>query len=266
MWEALADPNKPAPRSEPELAALYSDIRDQISQEAQIIEAVFPQPAVVMRVFLERVFAQVIQTHIEKLLTAAQGSSTLVFLRILALARSSTAQLIDHLKSHDIFRSASRVATNSFESYAVTQNPSNEGSDPAENKPSSSSPYVSLGATVAAISSMLDSQLDEFFSQYLDNSHYLERESKSLTELYASYLLKYARWHVGRVFVFGSLQLVQVVLRTILMLSARYSARPTKPNQRTRSSIAWSISSPVPRLRLLLELSVPDRRARRPQD
>ncbi|KAH9821082.1 exocyst complex component Sec10-like protein [Melampsora americana] len=193
MWEALADPNKPAPRSEPELAELYTDIRHQISQEAQIIEAVFPQPAVVMQVFLQRVFAQVIQTHIEKLIDAAQGSSTLVFLRILALARSSTAKLINDLKSHDFFRSASGVGMSSFESYAMTHDPAaetNEGS-----KPSKGSHHVAGGVGVAAISSMLDTQLDELFSQHLDNSHYLERESKSLTELYASYLLKYARWH-----------------------------------------------------------------------
>lgn len=119
MWEALADPNKPAPRSEPELAELYTDIRHQISQEAQIIKAVFPQPAVVMKVFLLRVFAQVIQTHIEKLISAAQASSTLVFLCVLALARSSTAQLINDLKAHDFFRSASGVAVTLFESCAL---------------------------------------------------------------------------------------------------------------------------------------------------
>ncbi|KAG0145204.1 hypothetical protein CROQUDRAFT_659005 [Cronartium quercuum f. sp. fusiforme G11] len=195
MWDALADPNKPAPKSEPELAELYSDIRHQISQEAQIIEAVFPQPAVVMQVFLQRVFAQVIQTHIEKLISAAQGSSTLVFLRVLALARSSTAQLVNDLKAHDFFRSASGVAASSFESYAMANEPSNEDEDAVAKKPSKSSGVVPGGVGVAAISSMLDQQLDEFFSQHLDNNHYLECESKSLTELYASYLLKYARWH-----------------------------------------------------------------------
>lgn len=50
----------PAPKTEPKLAALFNEIRTTVDQEAQIIQAVFPQPAVVMQVFLQRVFAQVV--------------------------------------------------------------------------------------------------------------------------------------------------------------------------------------------------------------
>ena len=40
------------------LVKLYDDIRITVRKEANIISAVFPQPATVMQVFLQRVFAQ----------------------------------------------------------------------------------------------------------------------------------------------------------------------------------------------------------------
>ncbi|MBW0500625.1 hypothetical protein O181_040340 [Austropuccinia psidii MF-1] len=193
MWETLADPNKPAPKSEPKLEALYCDTRDQISQEAQIIEAVFPQPLVVMQVFLQRVFAQVVQGHIEKLIVAAQGSSSLAFLRVLSLARLSTAKLINDLKAHDFFRlspSNSKFPLDKYNSVRrMIDDDDTSGKAAAINHAASSS----LG--VPALSNMLDQQLDELFSQHLDHNRYLDRESKSLTELYASYLLQFSKWH-----------------------------------------------------------------------
>lgn len=43
------------------MAALFKEIRTTVSQEAQIVKAVFPDPAAVLRVFLQRVFAQVVR-------------------------------------------------------------------------------------------------------------------------------------------------------------------------------------------------------------
>jgi hypothetical protein len=44
------------------MAALFKEIRTTVSQEAQIVKAVFPNPFSVMQVFLQRVFAQVVCT------------------------------------------------------------------------------------------------------------------------------------------------------------------------------------------------------------
>lgn len=60
-WDSLPDPDAPAPKDEPGLASLYEEIRVTVGQEAQIITAVFPNPAIVMQVFLQRVFAQVVR-------------------------------------------------------------------------------------------------------------------------------------------------------------------------------------------------------------
>ena len=57
-WGALSDADAPAPKSESGLSDLCAEIRTTVGQEAQIVQAVFPNPALVMQVFLQRVFAQ----------------------------------------------------------------------------------------------------------------------------------------------------------------------------------------------------------------
>lgn len=57
-WIALPDADAPAPKSESGLSDLFAEIRTTVGQEAQIVQAVFPNPALVMQVFLQRVFAQ----------------------------------------------------------------------------------------------------------------------------------------------------------------------------------------------------------------
>jgi hypothetical protein len=42
------------------MKVLFKEIRTTVSQEAQIVKAVFPNPSGVMQVFLQRVFAQVV--------------------------------------------------------------------------------------------------------------------------------------------------------------------------------------------------------------
>lgn len=57
-WQNLSDPDAAAPTAEPGLYELFREIRATVGQEAQIVQAVFPNPAYVMQVFLQRVFAQ----------------------------------------------------------------------------------------------------------------------------------------------------------------------------------------------------------------
>lgn len=60
-WTTLPDPDASPPKTEPGLIALFDEIRSTVDQEAQIIQAVFPNPPVVMQVFLQRVFAQSVE-------------------------------------------------------------------------------------------------------------------------------------------------------------------------------------------------------------
>jgi exocyst complex component 5 len=57
-WDTLSDPDAPSPKTESGLSELFQEIRSTVDTEAQIVKAVFPNPPVVMQVFLQRVFAQ----------------------------------------------------------------------------------------------------------------------------------------------------------------------------------------------------------------
>lgn len=168
FWRTLPDPLRPAPRFEPTLKALFDDIRATVKDEAQIIQAVFPQPGVVMRVFLQRVFAQVVQQHLEALLDRASATSTLASLRLLHIAHRLTTTLADDLKAFDF--APAITGAGCIAAGAV-------GSD-------------------ATIGQTLDICVDETFAPYLEGKRYLDRERKSLGELYGGFLLRFTRYHV----------------------------------------------------------------------
>lgn len=46
------------------------------------------------------------------------------------------------------------------------------------------------------MAAMLDLAMEELFVPYMEGSRYLEKEGKSLTELYAGKLLRFTNWHV----------------------------------------------------------------------
>ena len=57
-WNSLPDSDASPPNNESGLTELFQEIRTTVDQEVRIVKAVFPNPAVVMQVFLQRVFAQ----------------------------------------------------------------------------------------------------------------------------------------------------------------------------------------------------------------
>ncbi|KAF8484813.1 exocyst complex component Sec10 [Russula ochroleuca] len=173
LWRSLADPNTISPKSETSLTELLLEIRATVGQEAQIVQAVFPNPSFVMQVFLQRVFAQSIQQHMEQLLTRAGNMSELAFLRVLQLIHAQTSVLVDELKSYDM--------------------PSTMPRSPVQNIGLSSA--VPGGAGATAISSILETAMEELFVPYTEGQRYLERESKSLAELYSGYLSTFTRYH-----------------------------------------------------------------------
>ena len=71
----------------------------------------------------------------------------------------------------------------------------------------SSAGGVPATATGASISAMLESAMEELFVPYVEGQRYLEKESKSLSELYASFLTNFTRYHVGVIISFTSLLL-----------------------------------------------------------
>ncbi|GAA6011420.1 hypothetical protein JCM11491_002777 [Sporobolomyces phaffii] len=207
IWDSLPDPNSRAPKTEPGLSNLFDEIRVTVGQEAQIVTAVFPNPSVVMQVFLQRVFAQVIQGYIETLIDTASptsSGSTLAYLRILHLARNQTNNLVEDLKSHEFFRSlSSNSSSNSASSHSRSYSSSLSLSGPSLLNPlgSANSPSSSLfpstrgGGSITQVSQMLDQSIEELFVPYMEGTRYLDKEGKSLTELYAGKLIRFTNWH-----------------------------------------------------------------------
>jgi hypothetical protein len=160
MWEALADPDAEPPGIEPSLQSLIDEVKIVMQEESFIIKRAFPYYETVLIKFIQRVFQQSIQQRLEKVLDKAESVSTLAFLRSLHSSRSYIGSLVEDLKMH-----------------GLTEHP----------EPCS-----------AQIAQALDQQLDELFVPFLVGSVYIDREKKSLEELYGSLLFKFNLFHSRR--------------------------------------------------------------------
>lgn len=65
-----------------------------------------------------------------------------------------------------------------------------------------------IGGSLTQVSQMLDQSIEELFVPYMEGTRYLEKEGKSLTELYAGRLIRFTNWHVSRLASLLSLALV----------------------------------------------------------
>jgi hypothetical protein len=117
-----------------------------------------------------------IQQYLEQLLRKAAQLSSLSFLRMLKASHAQTSALVDVLKSYDL----SKMAAKSAEA----------------NRAALLAGAAAQGSSVA-ISTMLDSSMDELFVPYTEGSRYLEKETKCLAELYMLNLYLFSRWHVS---------------------------------------------------------------------
>ncbi|KAH0551263.1 hypothetical protein GP486_007447 [Trichoglossum hirsutum] len=159
-WERLADPDADPPGVEASLQSLIDEVKVVVQEESFIIKRAFPYYELVLGRFLQRVFQQSIQQRLEMVLGKATTISSLAFLRSLQAARSYINALVDDLKAH-----------------GLTEHPD----------PISSQSNITL-----------DQQLDDLFVPYLVGSSYIDREKKSLEELYSSLLFKFNLYHSRR--------------------------------------------------------------------
>ena len=159
-WERLADPDSDPPGVEPSLQSLVDEIRVVMQDESFIIRRAFPYYELVLIKFIQRIFQQSIQQRLELVLEKADTISSLAFLRSMHAARSYINNLVEDLKAH-----------------GLTEHPE---------------------ACSAQTALSLDQQLDELFVPYLVGNAYIERERKSLEELYSSLLFKFTIYHSRR--------------------------------------------------------------------
>ncbi|THW05409.1 exocyst complex component Sec10 [Aureobasidium pullulans] len=159
-WERLADPDTEPPGVEPSLQSLVDEVKLVVQEESFIIKKAFPFHEEVLVRFLQRIFQQSIQQKLEMVLDKADSISSLAFLRSLQASRSYISALVEDLKAH-----------------GLTEHP-----EPAS-------------AQTAAV---LDQQLEDLFVPYFSGSSYIEREKRSLEELYSSLLFKFTTYHTRR--------------------------------------------------------------------
>ncbi|PWY65285.1 exocyst complex component Sec10 [Aspergillus sclerotioniger CBS 115572] len=159
-WEMLADPDAEPLKVEPSLQSLIDEVKVVVQEESAIIRRAFPYYEQVLGKFLQRVFQQSIQQRLEMVLEKANSVSSLAFLRSLQSSRSYISALVDDLKSH-----------------GLTEHPD---------------PISSQTALV------LDQQLEDLFVPYFVGSSYIEREKRTLEELYTSLLFKFTTFHARR--------------------------------------------------------------------
>ncbi|KAG8218675.1 exocyst complex component Sec10-like protein [Butyriboletus roseoflavus] len=182
LWSTISNPDESAPRAESGLTELFGEIRATVAQESQIVQAVFPNPPLVMQVFLQRVFAQSIQQYIEQLLNKGGSISELAYLRILQLIHLETSTLVDDLKKHEL--------------PSLTPNRSSSLGAADFRNSLSNIPSAAHGATTTTVSTMLETAMEELFMPYTEGQKYIDRESRSLTDLYASLLNNFTQFHM----------------------------------------------------------------------
>jgi len=158
-WDKLADPDSEPLGVEPSLQSLIDEVKFVLEEESFAIKKIFPFHEQVLITFLQRVFQQLIQQRLEVVLDKASTISQLAFLRTLQAARSYIGAMVEDMKTH-----------------GLTEHPET----------------VSPQASAA-----LDQQLEDLFVPYFAGSSYIDREKRSLEELYASLLFKYTLFHVS---------------------------------------------------------------------
>lgn len=159
-WDQLADPDSDPPGVEPSLQSLVDEVKIVMQEESFIIKRAFPFYETVLIKFIQRVFQQSIQQRLEMVLDKATSVSSLAFLRSLHASRTYIGALVEDLKTH-----------------GLTEHP----------EPCS-----------AQIAQTLDQQLEELFVPYLVGNSYIDRERRSLEEMYNSLLFKFTLYHSRR--------------------------------------------------------------------
>jgi|ERR1700722_10713932 len=112
----------------------------------------------------------------EQLLNRGAAISDLAYLRILQLVHIQTSILIEDLKAHELPSTSLRSQETTESRRAVT----------STGAPSSAS----------AVSTVLETAMEELFVPYTEGQRYLERESRSLGTLYSNLLMNFTKYHV----------------------------------------------------------------------
>lgn len=120
----------------------------------------------------------------EQLVNRAASLSDLASLRMLQMIHQQTTSLVEDLKLYEL--------------PSITPRSPIESADFNQALNGSSAASAGFSANATTVSTMLETATEELFVPYTEGQRYLEKESKSLGELYANYLTAFARYHVRK--------------------------------------------------------------------
>ncbi|KAG5220232.1 Exocyst complex component [Salix suchowensis] len=170
--ETVPDPDSAPAKSEQGLEELFDEIRATVDTETQIVKAVFPNPPVVMQVFLQRVFAQSNSSYTKQPIYPTC------------------------LSAHD--PACPRTAVRAGRRPQALRPAVHRAPTPNEVAEfrrtfSDAVPSVPAGSS-SSVSAMLETAMEELFVPYTEGQRYLERESRSLGFLYSTLLAQFTRY------------------------------------------------------------------------
>lgn len=117
------------------------------------------------------------------LLEKASAISTLAFLRLLQLAHIQVSALVEDLRPYDLS--------------AVMSAPSSRAALEGNSLDALETRDARGMGVALPFGTMLESAMEELFVHYIEGAKYIEKESKSLGELYSEYLAKFTKVHVS---------------------------------------------------------------------
>ncbi len=124
LWNTLSDPDIHTYVLDDDTLKLLDKLRDSLAGEARVIDQTFRDPANVLEVLLQRLYAQVIQQRLELLLTSAESTSTLAYIRTLHVAYSKihdfTNDVKEILKNYDVTGNISLLLDQTFNDLFVS--------------------------------------------------------------------------------------------------------------------------------------------------
>lgn len=160
LWAKMSDPKGDVSEFEEIIKNMTEGMEDVIMQELEIIKKVFRNPVVILKVFLQRVFAQKLQLQVESYLNKAESLSSLAYMRTLHIGYTKINMFTASLKS-------------SFTKMNIDSN--------------------------GELAALLDQNFADIFVPYIENGQYFEAELKSLSEIIAQEMSKFTEAHAHRI-------------------------------------------------------------------
>ncbi|CAN6648229.1 exocyst complex component Sec10p [Trichomonascus vanleenenianus] len=159
LWAKLSDPKNDTSEFEEMLQAITDEIRSVADTETEIIRKVFRDPAVVLKPFIQRIFAQRIQDRLEGYLMASENISLFSYVRVLHVSYNKVGGLVKNLKEAFVQADVDK-----------------EGE----------------------LASILDQNFADIFVPYIEDDRYFDYEKKSLQDVIDSITFRFRDYHSHR--------------------------------------------------------------------